>query len=105
MAWIYLFIAGIFEIGWAVGMKYCNDFKPSVPLFIVIFSMIFSVVFLWLASKTLPMSIAYAVWTGIGIVGVTLYGIIVFKEPFSIFNLVFIGMILFGIVGLKLGIK
>jgi len=105
MAWFYLLIAGMFEIAWAVGMKYCDGFKLSFALFFVIFSMTASVVFLWLATKTIPMSIAYAVWTGIGIIGVFCYGVFMLRETFSMLNLFFVGLILTGIIGLKLGVK
>lgn len=105
MAWIYLIIAGICEIFWAVGIKYCNEFKLTAPLFFVIIFMSLSVIFLALASRTLPMSLAYAVWTGIGIVGVFVYGIFVLKDPVSFSNIIFVGMILIGIIGLKLGAK
>ena len=105
MAWFYLFIAGIFEIFWAVGIKYCDGFKITLPLILVIISMALSVIFLGLATKTIPMSIAYAVWTGIGIIGVFTYGLLVLKDPISAKNIIFVGMILIGIVGLKLGIK
>ena len=105
MAWFYLFTAGIFEIFWAVGIKYCDGFKITLPLILVIISMALSVIFLGLATKTIPMSIAYAVWTGIGIIGVFTYGLLVLKDPISVKNIIFVGMILIGIVGLKLGIK
>ena len=105
MAWFYLFIAGIFEIFWAVGIKYCDGFKITLPLVLVIISMTLSVIFLGLATRTIPMSIAYAVWTGIGIIGVFTYGLFIFKDPISVKNIIFVGMILIGIVGLKLGIK
>ena len=105
MAWFYLFIAGIFEIFWAVGIKYCDGFKITLPLVLVIISMALSVIFLGLATKTIPMSIAYAVWTGIGIIGVFTYGLFILKDPISVKNIIFVGMILIGIVGLKLGIK
>ena len=105
MAWFYLFVAGIFEIFWAVGIKYCDGFKITLPLILVIISMALSVIFLGLATKTIPMSIAYAVWTGIGIIGVFTYGLLVLKDPISAKNIIFVGMILIGIVGLKLGIK
>ncbi len=105
MAWFYLFVAGIFEIFWAVGIKYCDGFKITLPLVLVIISMALSVIFLGLATKTIPMSIAYAVWTGIGIIGVFTYGLFILKDPISVKNIIFVGMILIGIVGLKLGIK
>ena len=105
MAWFYLFVAGIFEIFWAVGIKYCDGFKITLPLVLVIISMTLSIIFLGLATKTIPMSIAYAVWTGIGIIGVFTYGLFILKDPISVKNIIFVGMILIGIVGLKLGIK
>ena len=105
MAWFYLFTAGIFEIFWAVGIKYCDGFKITLPLVLVIISMALSVIFLGLATRTIPMSIAYAVWTGIGIIGVFTYGLFILKDPISVKNIIFVGMILIGIVGLKLGIK
>jgi quaternary ammonium compound-resistance protein SugE len=105
MAWFYLFVAGIFEIFWAVGIKYCDGFKITLPLVLVIISMALSVIFLGLATRTIPMSIAYAVWTGIGIIGVFTYGLFILKDPISVKNIIFVGMILIGIVGLKLGIK
>ncbi len=105
MAWLYLFIAGIFEIFWAVGIKYCDGLKITLPLVLVIVSMGLSIIFLGLATKTIPMSIAYAVWTGIGIVGVFAYGLLILKDPISTNSIVFVGLILIGIIGLKLGIK
>ncbi len=105
MAWFFLLIAGMFEIGWAAGIKHCDGFKLNFPLFIVAFSMTASIVFLWLATRTIPMSVAYAAWTGIGIIGVFTYGILFLKEPFSILNLFFVALILTGIIGLKLSSK
>ncbi|MGB4191505.1 MAG: multidrug efflux SMR transporter [Rickettsiales bacterium] len=102
MAWLYLLIAGIFEISWAVGIKYCDSSKLNFILFFVILSMMASVFFLWLALKSIPISLAYAIWTGIGILGVVTYDIIVFKQPLSLINLIFISLILIGIIGLKL---
>ena len=105
MAWLYLFIAGIFEIFWAVGIKYCDGLKITLPLVLVIISMGLSIIFLGLATKTIPMSIAYAVWTGIGIVGVFVYGLLILKDPISTNSIIFVGLILIGIIGLKLGFK
>ena len=105
MSWFYLFMAGIFEMFWAVGIKYCDGFKITISLVLVIISMALSVIFLGLATKTIPMSIAYAVWTGIGIVGVFIYGLLILKDPISVKNIICVGMILIGIIGLKLGIK
>lgn len=105
MAWLYLLIAGIFEVCWAICIKYCDGFKITIPLVLVVISMILSLVFLWLATKTIPLSIAYAVWTGIGIIGVFVYGLLVLKDPISISGIFFVGMILVGIIGLKLAVK
>lgn len=105
MAWLYILIAGIFEIFWAVGIKYCDGLKITLPLILVIVSMGLSIIFLGLATKTIPMSIAYAVWTGIGIVGVFAYGLLILKDPISTNSIIFVGMILIGIIGLKLGVK
>lgn len=105
MAWIYLFIAGVFEICWAIGIKYCDGFKINFALIFVIFSMTTSIIFLGAAVRTLPMSIAYAIWTGIGIIGVFIYGVFILKEAISISSMIFVSMILIGIIGLKLQVK
>ena len=105
MAWLYLIIAGVFEICWVVGIKYCDGVKITFPLILVLLSMGASIAFLGLATKTIPMSIAYAVWTGIGIMGVFIYGLLILKDPLPNSSIVFIGMILIGIIGLKVGIK
>lgn len=102
MDWLYLILAGLFEIGWAVGIKYCDGFKLNLPAIIVAVSMTLSMVFLWVALRTIPMSIAYSVWTGVGIVGVCAYDIWILKYPLSGLSIFFISMILFGIIGLKL---
>ncbi len=75
MAWFLLFLAGLFEIGWAVGLKYTDGFTRPIPTVLTVISMVVSVVLLGLAVKTLPMGTAYAVWTGIGTVGTVLLGI------------------------------
>ena len=102
MAWIYLTIAGLFEIGWAIGLKYTEGFKRLLPSVWTIGSMILSIVLLGLALKTLPVGTAYAVWTGIGAVGTAALGIYLFAEPATMARLLCIGLILSGIVGLKL---
>ncbi len=101
MAWVYLLIAGIFEIGWAIGMKYTHGFTRFWPVVFTLVSMFLSVYLLSLATKTIPIGTAYAVWTGIGIVGTSVLGIILFNEPVEVLRLVFIVMILVAIVGLK----
>ena len=102
MAWIYLTIAGLFEIGWAIGLKYTEGFTRLLPSLWTIASMILSIVLLGLALKTLPVGTAYAVWTGIGAVGTAALGIYLFAEPATVARLLCIGLILSGIVGLKL---
>jgi quaternary ammonium compound-resistance protein SugE len=102
MAWILLFIAGLMEIGWAIGLKYTEGFTRPVPSVLTLVSMIVSVVLLGLALKTLPVGTGYAVWTGIGTVGTALLGIALFGEPATALRLVSIGLIVSGIVGLKL---
>ena len=105
MAWLYLLIAGIFEIAWAICIKYCEGLKITLPLFLVIILMSLSVIFLGLAAKSIPMSIAYAIWSGIGIIGVFAYGVLILKDSISTSGIAFVGMILIGIIGLKLGSK
>ena len=102
MAWIYLTIAGLFEIGWAIGLKYTEGFTRLLPSVWTIASMILSIVLLGLALKTLPVGTAYAVWTGIGAVGTAALGIYLFAEPATVARLLCIGLILSGIIGLKL---
>jgi quaternary ammonium compound-resistance protein SugE len=102
MAWIYLTIAGLFEVGWAIGLKFTEGFTRLLPSLWTIASMILSIVLLGLALKTLPVGTAYAVWTGIGAVGTAALGIYLFGEPATAARLLCIGLILAGIVGLKL---
>ena len=101
MAWINLFIAGLFEISWAIGMKYSLGFTKPIISFLTVIGMIASFYFLALALKQLPLGTAYAVWTGIGTVGTVILGIILFKEPADIMRLICIVMILSGIIGLR----
>jgi len=102
MAWFLLFVAGLFEIGWAVGLKFTEGFTRPVPTTLTVISMIISVVLLGLAVKTLPIGTAYAVWTGIGTVGTVLLGIWLMGDPATAVRLVCIGLIIAGIAGLKL---
>ena len=102
MAWIYLFFAGLFEIGWAIGLKYTEGFSRPMPTILTVGAMIISLALLGLALKTLPVGTAYAVWTGIGAVGTAALGIYLFGEPASLTRLASIGLIVAGIVGLKL---
>jgi quaternary ammonium compound-resistance protein SugE len=102
MAWFILFIAGLFEIGWAVGLKYTEGFTRLWPTVGTVLSMILSVGLLGLAMKTLPIGTAYAVWTGVGAIGTVILGIILFGDSASTARLLCVGLILAGIVGLKL---
>lgn len=101
MAWFLLIIAGIFEIGWAIGMKYTHGFTKLIPSVLTLVSMILSVYLLSLAIKQIPIGTAYAVWTGIGIAGTSILGVVIFNEPVEVLKVVFILMILVAIVGLK----
>jgi len=102
MAWIYLTVAGLFEIGWAIGLKYTDGFTRLLPSLWTLASMILSIVLLGLALRTLPVGTAYAVWTGIGAVGTAALGIYLFAEPATVARLLCIGLTLSGIIGLKL---
>ncbi|AZO26716.1 MULTISPECIES: quaternary ammonium compound efflux SMR transporter SugE [Mesorhizobium] len=102
MSWIFLFFAGLFEIGWAIGLKYTDGFSKPLPTLLTIASMIVSLGLLGLALKELPVGTAYAVWTGIGTVGTALLGIWLLGEPATAVRLSCIGLIVSGIVGLKL---
>ncbi len=102
MKWIILLIAGIFEISWAVGLKFSHGFSILIPSVITVICMILSFYFLALALKSLPLGTAYAIWTGIGTLGTVIFGIILFKEPITAMRLLCIGLILSGITGLKL---
>ena len=101
MSWIYLFIAGLFEIGWAIGLKYTEGFTKLWPSVITVIGMILSFYFLSTAVKTIPIGTAYAVWTGIGAVGTAILGILLFGESKEIMRLFFILLIIIGIAGLK----
>ena len=102
MAWVYLVVAGLFEIAWAVGLKYTDGFTRIVPTAFTIGAMVTSVVLLGIALRELPVGTGYAVWTGIGTVGTAVLGMILFAEPATGFRLASIGLIVAGIVGLKL---
>jgi quaternary ammonium compound-resistance protein SugE len=101
MSWTYVFIAGLFEIGWAIGLKYSDGFRQLIPSVATVISFILSFYFLMLASKELPIGTAYAVWTGIGSVGVVLLGIVLFGESRDLLRIACIALIILGIVGLK----
>jgi quaternary ammonium compound-resistance protein SugE len=102
VAWALLFLAGLFEIGWAIGLKYTDGFTRVWPTAWTVLAMIVSVVLLALAVRTLPIGTAYAVWTGIGVAGTVILGIALFGEPATLLRLLFVGLIVAGIAGLKL---
>jgi quaternary ammonium compound-resistance protein SugE len=102
MAWVYLFIAGLFEIGWAIGLKYTDGFSRLWPTIWTAGSMLASIILLGLALKTLPVGTGYAVWTGIGAVGTAILGVYLLGEPVTAMRVGSIALIVAGIVGLKL---
>lgn len=100
--WIYLLLAALFEVGWAVGLKYTDGFTRPLPSVLTGASMVASMALLGYAVRSLPLGTAYAVWTGIGIVGTVLLGTMLLGEPMSALRAVCIAMILLGVIGLKL---
>jgi quaternary ammonium compound-resistance protein SugE len=102
MAWLLLMVAGLFEIGWAVGLKYTEGFTRLWPTLGTVASMIVSLGLLGLALRTLPVGTAYAVWTGVGTIGTALLGMALFNESTDLMRLACIGLIVAGILGLKL---
>jgi quaternary ammonium compound-resistance protein SugE len=101
MAWVYLFVAGLLEIGWAIGLKYTNGFTNIGPSVLTVGSMVLSVILLGIALRDLPVGTGYAVWTGIGTVGTAILGILLFSEPATAVRLASTGLIVLGILGLK----
>ena len=102
MAWLILMVAGLAEIGWAVGLKYTQGFTRPMPTALTVAAMVLSLWLLGLAVRTLPLGTAYAIWTGIGTVGTVAVGIMLFDEPASGVRLLCVALIVSGIVGLKL---
>jgi quaternary ammonium compound-resistance protein SugE len=102
MAWIWLTLAGLLEVVWAIGLKYTEGFTRLWPSVTTVAAMIASLYFLALAVRSLPIGTAYAVWTGIGAVGVAILGIILFNEPRDVLRIASILLIVAGIAGLKL---
>lgn len=102
MYWTLLVIAGFFEIGWAIAMKYSEGFSKPIPSVLMVLSMTVSVVLLNLAIKHIPVGTGYAVWTGIGAAGTAILGMILFKEPANILRIICLFMIIAGIIGLKI---
>jgi quaternary ammonium compound-resistance protein SugE len=102
MAWVILFVAGLFEIGWAVGLKYAEGFTRFWPSVFTVVSLVASMGLLGLSLRSLPLGTAYAVWTGIGTIGTVVLGILLFREPATALRLGCIALIVAGILGLKL---
>ena len=101
MSWIILFFAGLFEVGWAVGLKYTDGFSRPLPTALTVGAMIISLGLLGLAMKELPLGTAYAIWTGVGAVGTVIAGIILFGESMALFRLASVALIIAGLIGLK----
>lgn len=102
MSWIILFFAGLFEVGWAVGLKYTDGFSKPLPTALTIVAMAISLGLLGLAMKELPLGTAYAIWTGVGAVGTVIAGIILFGESMALFRLASVALIICGLIGLKI---
>ena len=102
MKWIYLLIAGVLEITWAVAMKMSNGFSVPIPSVVTGIGYVASAIFLAIALRQLPLGAAYAMWTGMGIVGTTLLGILLFHEKLSVPQVICVILIIVGIAGLKL---
>ena len=101
MSWIILFCAGLFEVGWAVGLKYTDGFSRPLPTVLTIAAMAISLGLLGLAMKELPLGTAYAIWTGVGAVGTVIAGIILFGESMALIRLASVALIITGLIGLK----
>lgn len=102
MYWFYLFIAGMFEVLWAIGLKLSDGFTQIIISISTVFGMILSFYFLSLALKSIPLGSAYAIWTGIGTIGTVILGIILFNEPINLIKILCMLLIISGIMGLKL---
>lgn len=101
MSWIILFFAGLFEVGWAIGLKYTDGFTRPLPTVLTVAAMAVSLGLLGLAMKELPLGTAYAIWTGVGAVGTVVAGIILFGESMALMRLASVALIIIGLVGLK----
>ncbi|UZE16600.1 quaternary ammonium compound efflux SMR transporter SugE [Pseudomonas sp. B21-054] len=101
MSWIILFFAGLFEVGWAVGLKYTDGFSRPLPTALTIAAMAISLGLLGLAMKELPLGTAYTIWTGVGAVGTVIAGIILFGESMALIRLASVALIVTGLIGLK----
>lgn len=102
MSWVYLILAGLLEVVWAIGLKYTAGFTKLVPSVVTIVALIGSMLLLATAARTLPIGTAYAVWVGIGALGASILGMVLFGEPATAARIGFLGLLLVAIVGLKL---
>ncbi|MBF6056747.1 MULTISPECIES: quaternary ammonium compound efflux SMR transporter SugE [Thiomicrorhabdus] len=102
MAWVALVLAGLLEVGWAIGLKYADGFSKFWPSALSIVAMLVSLVLLGWVMKYLPVGLAYAVWVGIGVVGTVILSVILFSEPMNAIRMLSIALIVIGIIGLKL---
>ena len=102
MSWIILLLAGLFEVGWAVGLKYTDGFTRPIPTLLTVAAIIVSLALLGLAMKELPLGTAYAIWTGVGAVGTVIAGIILFGEAVTLLRIASVALIVCGLMGLKL---
>ncbi len=102
MNWLMLLLAGIFEIVWAIAMKYSNGFSVLIPSIITVITYILSAIFLALALKNLPLNVAYTMWVGFGIIGCAILGTLLFNEKLTVAQIICILLIILGIIGLKL---
>ena len=105
MKWLMLLLAGIFEIVWAVAMKYSNGFTVLIPSIITAITYILSAIFLALALKYLPLGMAYVIWVACGIIGTTILGVLLFSEKLTVLQIISIILIIIGVIGLKLFAK
>ena len=101
MAWVYLFIAAVFEIAWALGLKFSDGFTRFWPSVLTVTAMVVSLALLSLAVRTIPVGSGYAVWTGIGAVGTAIFGMVLFAEPATACRIFFLLLIITGVIGLK----
>lgn len=101
MAWVYLLVAGVLEVGWAYGLKVSEGFSKPIPSILTIIGMVLSFLALSQAIRTLPLGTAYAIWTGIGAVGTVIVGILIFREPADAARLICVGLIVAGVIGLR----
>ncbi|OJH38844.1 quaternary ammonium compound efflux SMR transporter SugE [Cystobacter ferrugineus] len=102
MAWVMLVIAGLFEVGWSIGLKYTEGFTRVVPTVLTLVALSASMVLLSLSVRTLPIGTAYAVWVGIGALGAAVLGIVLFHEPVTLARVFFLALLLVAIIGLKI---